>query len=153
MGCLPSYSWLLFLDSASSIPVAASSKLLRVTTIPLEQASAICYRPVPGVSGQDSVSRLDPSTWFSPRQPAETCYCLVGARLCSSLSENAGQALEPVPWTYFNPRHECHRLFHTCQTVFFPGGASGKEPTCQCRRLTRRGFNPWVRKIPWRRKW
>ena len=33
----------------------------------------------------------------------------------------------------------------------FPGGASGKEPTCQCRRLKRRGFYPWVRKIPWRR--
>ena len=35
----------------------------------------------------------------------------------------------------------------------FPGGASGKEPICQCRRLTRHGFNPWVRKIPWKRKW
>ena len=32
----------------------------------------------------------------------------------------------------------------------FPGGASGKEPACQCRRSR---FNPWVRKIPWRRKW
>ena len=30
-----------------------------------------------------------------------------------------------------------------------PGGASGKEPACQCRR---REFNPCVRKIPWRRK-
>ena len=30
------------------------------------------------------------------------------------------------------------------------GGASGKEPTCQCRRCR---FDPWVRKIPWRRKW
>ena len=29
----------------------------------------------------------------------------------------------------------------------------GKEPTCQCRRLKRHGFNPWVRKIPWRRAW
>ena len=29
--------------------------------------------------------------------------------------------------------------------------ASGKSPTCQCRRLKRHGFNPWVRKIPWRR--
>ena len=29
----------------------------------------------------------------------------------------------------------------------FPGGASGKEPACQCR------FDPWVRKIPWRREW
>ena len=35
----------------------------------------------------------------------------------------------------------------------FPGGASGKEPACQCRRPKRRGFNPWVGKIPWRRQW
>ena len=35
----------------------------------------------------------------------------------------------------------------------FPGGASGKEPPCQCRRCRRPGFNPWVGKIPWRRKW
>ena len=27
---------------------------------------------------------------------------------------------------------------------------SDREPTSQCRR---RGFDPWVRKIPWRRKW
>jgi len=33
-----------------------------------------------------------------------------------------------------------------------PGGASGKEPACQCRRHRRLGFDPWVRKIPWRRK-
>ena len=33
----------------------------------------------------------------------------------------------------------------------FPGGASGKEPTCQCRKLKRRGFDPWVQKVPWRR--
>ena len=31
-----------------------------------------------------------------------------------------------------------------------PWWLSGKEFTCQCRRL---GFNPWVGKIPWRRKW
>ena len=35
----------------------------------------------------------------------------------------------------------------------FPGGASGKEPTCQCIRHKRPGFDPWVRKILWRRKW
>ena len=34
-----------------------------------------------------------------------------------------------------------------------PGGASGKEPTCKCRRHKRPGFNPWVGKISWRRKW
>ena len=35
----------------------------------------------------------------------------------------------------------------------FPGGASGKEPTCQRRRHKRHGFNPWVGKFPWRRTW
>ena len=35
----------------------------------------------------------------------------------------------------------------------FPGGDSGKEPTCQCRRHKRHGFDPWVGKIPWRRAW
>ena len=35
----------------------------------------------------------------------------------------------------------------------FPGGTGGKEPACQCRRHKRRGFKPWVRKIPWRRAW
>ena len=32
-------------------------------------------------------------------------------------------------------------------------GPNGKEPTCQDRRQKRHGFNPWVRKIPWRREW
>ena len=35
----------------------------------------------------------------------------------------------------------------------FSGGTSGKEPACQCRRYKRLGFDPWVRKFPWRRKW
>ena len=34
-----------------------------------------------------------------------------------------------------------------------PGGTSVKEPTCQCQRRKRHGFNPWVRKILWRRTW
>ena len=35
----------------------------------------------------------------------------------------------------------------------FPGGVSGKEPTCQCRKLKRCRFDPCIRKIPWRRAW
>ena len=34
-----------------------------------------------------------------------------------------------------------------------PGGASGEEPSCQCRRRKRLDFHPWVRKIPWSRAW
>ena len=32
----------------------------------------------------------------------------------------------------------------------FPRWLSDKESACQCKR---HGFDPWVRKIPWRRKW
>ena len=35
----------------------------------------------------------------------------------------------------------------------FPCGTSGKEPDHQCRRYKRLGFDPWVGKIPWKRKW
>ena len=35
----------------------------------------------------------------------------------------------------------------------FLGGASGKEPVCQCRRCERCWFDPWVGKVLWRRKW
>ena len=31
----------------------------------------------------------------------------------------------------------------------FPGGSDGKESACS----SGPGFNPWVEKIPWRRKW
>ena len=38
----------------------------------------------------------------------------------------------------------------SCQ-IGFPGGRSGREPACQCRRLKRCRFSPWVRKTPWMR--
>ena len=37
--------------------------------------------------------------------------------------------------------------------VGLPRWLSGKEPTYQCRKCRRHRFDPWVRKIPWRRKW
>ena len=35
----------------------------------------------------------------------------------------------------------------------FPWWLSGKESACQCRRHKRCRFDPWVRNIPWKRKW
>ena len=32
-------------------------------------------------------------------------------------------------------------------------GGSVVKKACPCRRRRRRGFDPWVRRIPWRRKW
>ena len=47
----------------------------------------------------------------------------------------------------------CLRLqLNGCLECGFPGNC-GKESTCQCKKHRRRGFFPWVGKIPWRRKW
>ena len=43
-------------------------------------------------------------------------------------------------------------LLVTSEALGFDG-ASGKGPTCQCRRRKRPRFDPWVRKLPWRRAW
>ena len=56
------------------------------------------------------------------------------------------------------PSMGSHRVGHDSSNLVaaarsfsgFPGGASGKEPACQCRRA---GFDPWVRNIPWRQEW
>ena len=46
-----------------------------------------------------------------------------------------------------------HHIALTHYNGSFSGGASGKEPACQCRRGKRHEFDPCVGKIPWRRKW
>ena len=46
--------------------------------------------------------------------------------------------------------------FHFTLTYSLQGASqviNGKEPACQCKRPKRSGFDPWVRKIPWRRAW
>ena len=64
-------------------------------------------------------------------------------------SQNSGLASEmkekELMWLLF-----CSPPSHTGG---FPGVASGKEPACQCRRHKNCGFDPWVGKIPQRRKW
>ena len=52
-----------------------------------------------------------------------------------------------------------------CKRIFFhqylwytrdwglPWWLSGKQFACQCRKCRRRGFDPWVGKIPWKREW
>ena len=51
-----------------------------------------------------------------------------------------------VQWTYVASDRNMDRCL-------LPKWHSGKESAYQCRRLRRFRFNPWVRKIPWRRAW
>ena len=46
-----------------------------------------------------------------------------------------------------------HILEHWGPWRGFPNSTSGKEPACLCKRHNRLRFQPWVRKIPWRRAW
>ena len=49
--------------------------------------------------------------------------------------------------------HQEASVSSTKESLGFPGGASDKVPAWQCRRPERRGFNPWVGKILWKRAW
>ena len=45
-------------------------------------------------------------------------------------------------------------LFKKAKRIIgLPGWLSGKKSACQCRECKRHGCDPWVGKIPWRRKW
>ena len=57
-----------------------------------------------------------------------------------------------VPWRQ-NHFHKNIKLLLILRYVNICSGASGKELTCQWRRTNRCWFDPWVGKIPWRRKW
>ena len=52
---------------------------------------------------------------------------------------------------YINYQSSIHSFCK--QLVGIPRWLSGKEFTCQCRKHQRCRLNPWVRKIPCRRKW
>ena len=56
--------------------------------------------------------------------------------------------------TTANPHFSSENFNYINIYVGFPGGSEknpgGKEPASQCKR---HGFDPWLGKIPWRRKW
>ena len=69
-----------------------------------------------------------------------------------SVSKLFSQIIPPSPPT------ESKSLFFTSVSRLLPcmqapGGSSGKESACQGRRQKRFNYDPWVRKLPWRREW
>ena len=88
---------------------------------------------------------------FLPAVLIPTCASSSPSRESCNLSrakdKSAFQILIYVIWIALIASFTCLPLI-----VGFPGGASGKEPAWQCRRHKRQRFNPWVGKIPWRRK-
>ena len=59
------------------------------------------------------------------------------------------------PWVWVNGHCTIVKLMVIIVGSGLPRGLRGKESTCQCRKRRRRRkcwFDPWVGKIPWRRK-
>ena len=69
------------------------------------------------------------------------------------------------PLVILYPNQLCDTLCHTHPLTFcenerkvelnvgLPRWLRAMESACQCRRCGRHEFDPWVRQIPWRRKW
>ena len=92
-----------------------------------------------------SLSKFHDTSWscfFCHLFPA--CHLLICSSLTGTHSFTVLALLFPVVFIFFG-------LLKTCYSHYrLPWWPGSKEFTCQCRR---HGFDPWVRKIPWRRKW
>ena len=103
---------------------------------------------LPANAGDTGDEDLIPETGRSPREgngnPLH--YSCLG----NPMDRGTWQAIVHRITESGTTEHVC--IFHT-NFGGFPGGASGKEPICQCQSPKRLRFDPWVRKIPWRRVW
>ena len=126
-------------------------------SLSLLPSSSLTFRPFQGpfcsrtdpCAGAAHGSICDLSSTFSPHPHWPPYSAFLAPPLpCSVMSF----WLQAMSWTSCYRSVSVLRESETCRGFGgFPGGTSGKEPTCQCRRHKRCGFDPWVRKIPWRR--
>ena len=82
------------------------------------------------------------------------------AQLCPTLCDPMNCSTPGLPYCrrilyQLSHREDCMKLNRIYFKMLYvsqrlPSGLSGQESACRCRRL---GFDPWVQKIPWRRKW
>jgi hypothetical protein len=90
-----------------------------------------------------------PSSWCMMQEPCP----IHGDLALEHTRTRPSTALRDIYHPYFCSchSHSVPALFpNSAPTPCFPGDTVVKEPTCQGRRC---GFNPWVGKIHWRRKW
>ena len=89
--------------------------------------------------------RIGQSSVLMPRGGPQESVSIAGST-CGSVP-TVTKLLCPRPGSSY------HGVWNFSWQQWSPGGPTGKEPTCHCRRQKRRTFNPWVGKIPWRRAW
>ena len=75
-----------------------------------------------------------------------------GLAFCGSWGCKELDMTERLNWTD-NTSVVFSKHYWTDSFLSFSGVSSDKESTCHWRRCKIHGFDPWVCKIPWRRKW
>ena len=90
--------------------------------------------------------------WSPPRNWINVCLCVI---IIITIFSHIHRWF---PWLTVVTKHLLWYWFSiyllpTLCLDGLPRWYNGKQNTCQCRRRKRFRFNPWVGKIPWRRKW
>ena len=83
------------------------------------------------------------NSWHSPISWIQIFFC--HSRSSDTMTTGSTFSLTPNPLSSFKVTSA---LIHG-----LPRWLSDKESSCQCRRPRRCRLDPWVGKIPWRRKW
>ena len=63
------------------------------------------------------------------------------------------QAISCTSFTYLEEALHLPSIPSLTLLTLYEWWQGGKDSPCQSKRHKRHGFDPWVRKIPWRRKW
>ena len=86
--------------------------------------------------------------WRIPRQKSLVGYSSQGCKelVTTQETQHAHIHKNNIWWQVI---HSMNKSFALCFEGF-PGGSEGKASSCNAGEP---GFDPWVRKIPWRRKW
>ena len=120
--------------------------------IALWQQTASCIISIIHIQGRKWVKGVVPAQ-FVPYKETESFPRIPGKLFIVS------QRAEYIRWPRLaavntNKMHIAEILVMLTRNMWIvPGGTSGKEPACQCRKHKSYRFDPWVRKMPWRRAW
>ena len=91
--------------------------------------------------------------WRPQEQPGSCTHCLSVNTTQEHVLPWGDEHATQSPPVCLSPLRYPWKNYSLSDPLGFPGGAVVKYSACQCRRHRRHGFDPWFRKIPWRRKW
>ena len=166
---LPTHSWSLPKNSAVNIMTCMCSGPVSISSASIPGNEIACYRrDVLGFPGSSackesacnagdpgSIPELGRSPGGEIGYPLKYSWASLVAQVVKNLPamwETWGPSLG---WEYLLEGYSSTLQRSCLENPHFskglPGGTSGKEPACQCRRCKRSWFSSLVGKIPWRR--